>query len=135
MFFFAILYSCEEKSNYTEKEQEFEKMHFYTKSFYDSRIEEFLNQFEESTNFALIDYATCARCSEDKIDVFFQDLSKNEKITILFNDSVVYYKFNHAYQKVDWKFIDSEYWKNKYLESSIIARYKRTHNNKFIRLE
>lgn len=130
-----IVSSCQEKTNDSVEEQEYEKMKFYNKVSYDLRVKNFLSQFEKANNFALIDYATCARCSEDKIDNFFQDLSRNEKITIIFNDSAVFYKFNQSYPKVDWIYIDSEYWKKMHLESSIIVRYKRTNNNQLIRLE
>jgi hypothetical protein len=130
-----LIFSCNEKDNSFAKEKKYEKINFYNKDSFDLRIENFLSQYKSSDNFALIDYGTCARCSDDKVDNFFYDLSKNEKITIIFNDSVVFYKFNQSYSNVEWNYISSEHWKKMHLESSAIVRYKRLSNDHLTRLE
>jgi hypothetical protein len=128
-FIFGILiFSCQstlENEVSTEIEQKYEKINLYKIDSFDLRVEKFLSRFEKSNDFVLIDYGTCARCSESKIENFFKDLPKNEEITIIFNDSAVYYKFKSDFQNILWYYIEPEQWKKMYLESSKILRYKR----------
>lgn len=133
LFPITIFFSCQEKDNHV-KEQKYDKINFYKKDSFDLRIEKFLSRFDKSNDFALIDYGTCARCSEDKIDNFFGDLSKKEKIAIVFNDSAVFYKFKSTYPNVVWNYVDAKFWKKMRLESSMIVRYKRINDKHFKRI-
>jgi hypothetical protein len=128
-FIFGILiFSCQstlENEVSTEIEQKYEKINLYKIDSFDLRVEKFLSRFEKSDDFVLIDYENCSRCYGDNIDNFFKDLLKNEEITIIFNDSVVFYKYNSDFQNILWNYVEPEQWKKMHLESSKILRYKR----------
>jgi hypothetical protein len=128
-FIFGILiFSCQssqEKELSNEKDLIYDKINFFRIDSFDLRVEKFHSRFEKSNDFVLIDFENCSRCYGDNIDNFFKDLPKNEEITIIFNDSAVFFKYNSDFQNVLWNYVDAEQWKKMHLESSKILRYKR----------
>ncbi len=130
----VLIFSCQKKKEVTVQELKYEKLDFYKIDSFDLRIEKFISDFENFNDFVFIDYETCTRCSEDKIDNFFMDLSRNEEINIIFNDSAVFCKFNSDYPNILWSYVDADSWKIMQLESSNILRYKRIKNKKVKRV-
>jgi len=82
----------------------------------------------------LIDYNNSARCSEDKIDNFFSDLSPSQKMSIIFNDSSIYFNFRKSFPNIKWEFVENKYWEDFRIQSSIILEYKKV-NQKYKRLK
>lgn len=132
----AVFYSCSNQSeNQINENKKFEKLSLYSKESYQSRVEDLLSNYKTYNNFAFIDFKTCAKCSWDKINNFFHDLNKNEQISIIFNDSLVYFKYRQHSRNIEWNYLDPSIWDSLNLESSVIMQFKRLENDSLIRIE
>lgn len=118
-----------------ENENIFSNIEFYNIDSFDLRISNFLSQFDSSDYFVLIDYNTCARCSEAKIDNFFSDLSPSQKMSIIFNDSSIYFNFRKSFPNIKWEFVENKYWEEIGIQSSIVLEYKKVNYQKYKRLK
>lgn len=121
-------------STHIESGNVFSNIEFYNIDSFDLRISNFLSQFDSSDYFALIDYNNSARCSEDKIDNFFSDLSSSKKMSVIFNDSSIYFNYRKFYPNIKWEFVENKYWEDIGIQSSIILEYKKV-NQKYKRLK
>lgn len=133
--FLAIMVSACNNPPLTHQENDavFSNIDFHKIDSFDLRVNNFLSQFDSSDYFALIDYNNSARCSEDKIDNFFSDLSSSKKMSVIFNDSSIYFNYRKFYPNIKWEFVENKYWEDFGIQSSIILEYKKV-NQKYKRL-
>lgn len=127
--------ACGEKPSKNSEQQVFSRLDYYQKDTFNLRINNLLSQYKGSDHFVLIDYNTCARCSEDKINNFFETLTNTKNLSIIFSDSVIYNNYADSFPNVKWEYLDNKYWKEKGIQSSVVLEYKRINKDEFVRVD
>lgn len=131
----SIIFACENQDlREATINNEYDKLEYYSKDSFDKRVQNILSKYKEES-FAIIDYKTCARCSGEFIDNFFNDLSIQDTFGLLFNDSSIFRSYYDDSLSLTWHFLEPKILQENSLESSVILKYRKNERNQYIRVK